>query len=146
MELNNEGDNDLDTWVDIQKNLLRRSKPDNCISFEQLNVPNQEPIFLIEDNLLNRELDNVVQGTQKERNILSVIDLVSSLTRRIARVDFINEDRGIYSVYNSVAETFLKIFEHREHVEYFLLKGTMKEVKHYKNSRIYKFFHSKVYE
>lgn len=132
MRLNNDKVNDLDTWRDIQRNLLQRKDISDKLFISNYNLEGNN-LFSIDDFTLIPEM---AKNRREESYILKAYDLMASLTRRIFNTDLHVENRDIYLSLVHAHKNLLNLISN-EGVAYQLATGgALKVVKHHKTAEL----------
>lgn len=130
MKLNNNIENDLDTWHGIQKNLFRIQKPSDYIIFHSL-YDGEESHY----SALDRHLDlNHVTNKNDEMLMLKTFSLMASLTKRIINTEFPPENSSLHLTMVELIKNLKTILQNETIAGSLAMEAAMKKVKHYKTA------------
>lgn len=138
MQLDNNGENDLEKWNYIQKNFLKREELSDIMSFKAMEL-NGDVRFILDEFLLHPE--NLKQGSETEQNVLKAFSLISSLTKRIKNEYFPPENSNKHNVLAMLIKDITKIISDGETAFYICHSAACKRVPHAKTAD---FFHSNI--
>ena len=126
-ELDNNGDEDLKTWHEIQEKLMPNSKKSNHLVVHHLSI--MDGLLTIGKENTNIKVSSNNINAQKEPVMLKLYTLLASLTRRVYMAPYQPEDKNLtFSVIN-LLKNLKDLFPTHNTAEQLTYDATMKRVK-----------------
>ena len=134
MQLDNEGEKDLDKWHDLQKRLYKgTSEPDDIIFFQSMKFMGKD-LVMLNDFLINMHDEFKGQNNnftkESETNYIRLNSLIASLTRRICHTENHPEDKNLYKTLVNVINRLTLIVGNKNIAEQIGTQAARKTVKH----------------
>lgn len=128
MELNNDTVNDLDTWTEIQKKLLKIDKPSKyLITYNTIDNNKEDSYICLNNYLLNES------KKENERITLKAYSFLASLTKRISIANYHHKDKDLYLTLIELIKSLNKVFGDKT-ANFLSNEAVMRGIKHYKTA------------
>lgn len=133
MQLNNEGEKDLEKWQDFQRKFAPNQEPSDYLYMHSVSLGGKNH-FIIDDisiDMYNYNTNECVKyAPELEKTLLKIQKFLASLTRRIYVDEFPPEDRFIYKNLAQTLEKLSIYVNGKDAAETLATAGATKQVKH----------------